>query len=416
MSRWAIPNCWPVHDAVGTEVAGGAAMPLALIISPVRSWPLDQGNRARVRAMGAMLKARGYTVHFLLSELEGGPSEDERRAMDHQWDLLRCVPYRHQRHQAHAEAWGADDWYDPALDAEIRALSRVWSYDLCLVNYAWYSRAFEALHPDVVRVIDTHDAFGDRHKRLYEAGTTPVWYFTRPENEAQCLDRADVVISIQEEEQAWFESLTHSEVTTIGHVTPAGFLPPRDRQGARLRAGYLASGNPSNQASIAALIRHWAQDPWLSAQVELHVAGPICREIRGSYPFLVKRGFVPDVTGFYESVDFAVNPNIGGSGLKIKSVESLSFGRPLFATESGMLGICPVDPPFVMADVAGMAAQMSAHLQAAPDLDQATRWAREIYLAYRHKHLASFDALLAGVQRRRAQFLAHHGRTGDFRQ
>lgn len=390
-------------------------MPLALIVSPVRSWPLDQGNRARIMAMGAMLKARGYAVHFLLSELEGGPSAEERAVMQQQWDLLRCVPYRHQRQQRHAEAWGPDDWYDPALDAEIRDLSRVWSYDLCLVNYAWYSRAFEALPSDVVRVIDTHDAFGDRHKRLYEAGTTPVWYFTRPEGEALCLDRADVVIAIQEEEQAWFESLTARAVTTIGHVTPAAFLPARTRREGKLRAGYLASGNPSNQASIAALIRHWAVDPFLSAQVELHVAGPICREIRGSYPFVIKHGFVPDVTGFYEGVDFSVNPNIGGSGLKIKSVEALSYGRPLFATASGMLGISGVAAPYVMPDVASMTQEMSQALAAAPDLQAATAWARNTYLDYRRKHVGSFDALLDRVCRQRAGYRADRSRTGALR-
>lgn len=378
-------------------------MPLALIVSPIRSYPVDQGNRARILAMGNMLRERGYTVHFLLSELEGGPNSEELAAMNQQWDLLRLVPYRHHRQQKYAEAWGGDDWYDPAIGVAIADLCKTWDYDLCLVNYAWYSKCFEALPVDVVRVIDTHDAFGDRHKRLYAAGTTPVWYFTRPEDEAHCLDRADFVIAIQDEEQAWFENLTRQPVTTIGHVTTATFLPPRDRWGMKLRAGYLASGNPSNQISIAALIRCWSEDPFLAQNVELHVAGPICREIaQESHPFLIKHGFVALIDAFYASVDFSVNPNIGGSGLKIKSVEALNYGRPLFATREGMLGICDVRYPYVCPDVASMTMQMSRVLQADPDLVTATHWAREICLVYRRRHIDSFDKLLADATALRA--------------
>lgn len=375
-------------------------MPLALIVSPVRSWPLDQGNRVRIRALGRMLQERGYGVHFLLSELEGGVDAATRAEMARQWDLVRTVPYRHQRHRTHAEAWGADDWYDPALDGAIRDLGAVWDYDLCLVNYAWYSRAFEALRPEVVRVLDTHDAFGDRHKRLHAAGTTPAWYFTRAADEALQLGRADHVIAIQDEEEAWFRGLTDREVTTVGHVIPPAFLPPRPRHGAlrgdRLRAGYMASGNPSNRDSIRALIRAWAAVPFLRDRVELHLAGPICRALdEATPPFVVRHGFVPDPAGFYRSVDIAVNPNIGGSGLKIKSVEALGYGLPLFATAEGMLGICGAHAPHVADSVPGMAQAMAADLAARPDLAAARTWARATFLGYRSGQIAAFEALLA---------------------
>ena len=369
-------------------------MAFALIVSPVRSWPLDQGNRARVLTMGRMLKERGYTVHFLLSGLEGGPNTEEWRVMRDQWDLVEFVPYEYERQQRYGDAWGGDDWYDPALDGAIRRLSRTWSYDLCLLNYAWYSKAFDSLPPEVVRIIDTHDAFGDRHKRLYEAGTTPVWYFTRPEDEGRCLDRADYVISIQEEEQAWFESLTAKPVRTVGHVTRPDFLAPR-QPGGKLRAGYMASGNPSNQDSIRALLRCWAQSPFLSSQVELHVAGPICKTLANmTQPYLIKHGFVPDPMGFYQSMDIAVNPNIGGSGLKIKSVEALSYGLPLYATAEGMLGICEAEMPYVARSVTEMATAMSDNLAAHPDLEAARMWSRNTYLTYRRKQIDAFATLL----------------------
>lgn len=373
-------------------------MPLSLIVSPVRSWPLDQGNRTRILTLGSMLKERGHTVHFLLSCLEGNPSGVELAVMESQWDLVHSVPYLHSRQQSYADAWGADDWYDPAVDAAISDLTRIWSYDLCLVNYSWYSKAFEALPDNVVRVVDTHDAFGDRHKRLYAAGTTPVWYYTRPDDEGLCLDRADIVLAIQEEEQAWFQSLSDQPVQTVGHVLPPVFLPPRERTEGKLRAGYLASANPSNQQSIISLLRHWFAHPVLAEHVELHIAGPICNVLSQVPSFVVKRGYVENVQDFYASVDFSVNPNIGGSGLKIKSVEALSYGRPIFATAEGMLGICAPVRPYVSPSVPTMVEDIVLALKSDPQLEAARAWARKLFMDYRRRHIGAFEDVLATAQ------------------
>ena len=50
-------------------------------------------------------------------------------------------------------------------------------------------------------------------------------------------------------------------------------------------------------------------------------------------------GFVDDPKDFYQNMDIILNPNIGGSGLKIKSIEALAFGKPLIATHDAMIGI-----------------------------------------------------------------------------
>lgn len=349
-----------------------------------------------------MLKQRGYTVHFLLSELEGGTSDEERAAMSMQWDMVHIVPYADTRLQSHADAWGGDDWYDLAVDEAAIGLSRTWRYDVCLVNYAWYSRVLDVLPPEVVRVIDTHAAFGDRRKRPSAFGASPPWYFTRAEDEGQCLDRADIVMAIEEGDQAWFESITKRQVRTVGHFVPGAFLPPRARRGTKLRGGYLASGDLSNQISIATLIRHWAADPYLSRNAELHVAGAISREIRSSHPFLVKHGLVDTAQDFYALADFSVNPAMGGSGLRIETVEALSYGRPLFATAEGMLGMSGISPPYVTANVEQMTKEMSQTVAADPELKDGTRWARETFLAYRDRHLASFNGVAEEVKRVRA--------------
>lgn len=376
-------------------------MPLALVISPIRTWPLDQGNRIRVLTMGRMLRERGYGVHFLLSELEGTPNPSELAEMSRQWDLVKLSRYDHARRSSYADAWGGDDWYPLCLDGDIVELTRTWSYDLCFVNYAWYSKAFGVLPKNVTRIIDTHDAFGDRHKRLYAAGTSPEWYYTRPEDEGRCLDRADIVISIQDEEKRWFEALTDKPILTVGHVVPPLFLPPSISNDGPIRIGYMGSANPSNRSSIRQLLEAWEDNNDLMNTAELHLAGPICSTIpRDTKVRTVRHGFVPDPSVFFDRIDIAINPNIGGSGLKIKSVEALAYGRPTFATREAMIGLHDVAPPYVVEDITALVQAISTEIQTDPKLEAARAWARRLFLSYRKKQIAAFEALIVQAMER----------------
>jgi hypothetical protein len=42
---------------------------------------------------------------------------------------------------------------------------------------------------------------------------------------------------------------------------------------------------------------------------------------------------------FYANIDVSVNPDCGGTGIKVKSVEALSYGRPLLCSPAGSKGL-----------------------------------------------------------------------------
>ena len=42
-----------------------------LIVSPIPSHPQEQGNSARIFALGKLLQSAGFIVHFLYYTLEG---------------------------------------------------------------------------------------------------------------------------------------------------------------------------------------------------------------------------------------------------------------------------------------------------------------------------------------------------------
>jgi polysaccharide biosynthesis protein PslH len=247
--------------------------------------------------------------------------------------------------------WGLDDWCPPFLADVVSRLHRLGRHDAVLVHYVWMSRVLEGIGAGALRVLDTHDLFGDRHLAAREQGIDPSWFFTTREEEARGLARADLVLAIQEAEAAALRERSAAPVLTLGHMPPLRFLaadgsapPPR------ATFGYLGSANPWNVASVRALDAALAEAPdlpWL-------LAGQIARrDLRlRSRPVLL--GPVRDAGDFYRAVECVLNPMAGGTGLKIKTVEALAAGLPVLGTRDAFAGLPAEHPGHRAADVASL--------------------------------------------------------------
>jgi glycosyltransferase involved in cell wall biosynthesis len=58
-----------------------------------------------------------------------------------------------------------------------------------------------------------------------------------------------------------------------------------------------------------------------------------------------------DVIDAYLRMDVVVNPMIGGTGLKIKTVEGLAYGRPVLSTKAGASGLSIEHPDLLHEDI-----------------------------------------------------------------
>ncbi len=328
-----------------------------LIISPIPSHPQNQGNSARIYRLGRMLQLAGHPIHFVYFGLEG-LTPQQANSKHECWDRFYYVqPQGPAPARSLGDYYHVDDWYDERVSILVEELCSQWDYSICLVNYVWCSRVLEVVPEGVLKVIDTHDVFGDRHLVARAAGLEPVWFYTSKELEAWALRRADVVIAIQDEEEAYFRELVpECRVITVGYVIPEQPLPQRSRKsGEKLRVGYLGSGNPFNLASLRQFQEAIMQYPQLLQRYEFHLAGTICRAFSNINQLFRLWEVVDNVADFYREMDILINPMVGGTGLKIKSVEVLAYGRPLLATQDAMVGICANDTPGVVATPLDMA-------------------------------------------------------------
>ena len=315
-------------------------LPLSvLVFTPTPTHPPIQGNRQRIFDMCRAMQSAGAELSLLYYATEG-LSVREILNMRDAWAAVEVVFPRGFKPRHRLVRYPAiDDWFDDTIGDAAARMSAKKAFDACVVNYAWYSKLFRWLPPEVVRVIDTHDVFGGRAQNFEEIDRAPEWFHTSVQEESRGLDRADFVIAIQDAEAEILRARTRSQVRTVGFLSTPRFLPADAPHGGRLKVGYVGSGNPFNVATMLSFARAMRADPGASSRFEVHVAGPICAALAISQHPFKAHGIVDSVESFYRSVDVVVNPMLGGTGLKIKSLEALSFGMPLVATRDAMIGI-----------------------------------------------------------------------------
>ena len=287
------------------------------------------------------LQKAGAQIHYVYGGLESFTEEQElemRAAWDHVYILPRLRAS--ERRQSFKTHHGIDDWYAETLDEVVQKILKTWRIHYCIANYVWFSRWLSHVPAGIPKLVDTHDIFADRHARLRSDGIAASWYSTTPEEESIGLNRADTIIAIQDTEAEELKSRTQANVVTLGHFIEPDFSPVQDLQPHdKCVVGYMASDNPINQQSMKALAESLAKRPELSERFEFVLAGAICSSPAAQSGQFKQLGFVKNLADFYKGVGIVLNPNIGGTGLKIKSIEAMAHGKALIATSDAMIGI-----------------------------------------------------------------------------
>jgi glycosyltransferase involved in cell wall biosynthesis len=403
-----------------------------LVVSPTPSHPANAGNRARILNLLQALRAMGHDIHLLHVEIEPG----DANAMQSHWGAgYSALTYQKpDRPETGAQRWlrrlrqlldrdrrwlnRIDDWYPESLDAQVDALHARHRFDAVLVEYVFLSRVLERFGPGTLKLIDTHDRLAFRHRIYLANGVTPAWFSTTEAEEGRGLDRADVVIAIQDGERRYFETVSRRPTITVGHL--ADVLPPDPGHARRSdRLLFVGSGNAANVAGIRFMLDQVL--PALQTQrpgLRLQLAGRIGESFADD-PRCDKLGQVDDLRAVYADAGAVVNPVLQGTGLNIKSIEALAHGAPMVTTEAGSRGLeAGIDRAFLLGrDAQGL---RTAILRVLDDRALAASLsAAALDLAHDHNRasLAELRSVLDGFSARRSAGPAHgvalHGERPD---
>ncbi|MEM6392374.1 MAG: glycosyltransferase [Planctomycetota bacterium] len=336
-----------------------------LVYSIVPTHPLSQGNHVRIFRMCEAMRQLGHRVHLLYVPT-GRTAPADMGAMERYWgDRLHVLelpkpsngvgrrwrrlragvlrrwhnPGQYLRRVEHKLNW-LDEWYLRPIGDEVCRLQDELGCDTVLCEYVFMSKGLTGLPAGVRRVIDTHDAFGLRAAHIQAAGLVEGMWFSLPQaHEARGLARADAVIAIEAGEAEYFRSLGVSSVHTVGHLIDVGAGQPGAGNGSVL---FVGSANYLNAGGVRWLAEEVVPrvDAMSDEPVRFELAGGICGEAEASgYSRLVLHGRVEDLSPLYRDASVVINPVRAGTGLAIKSVEALGWGRPLLTTQSGARGL-----------------------------------------------------------------------------
>ncbi|MDR2883513.1 MAG: glycosyltransferase family 4 protein, partial [Deferribacteraceae bacterium] len=245
-----------------------------------------------------------------------------------------------------------DDWMDENLLSFTKILHWIYKFELCMCQYVFTSKIFSMFDENTLKILSTLDIFSNRNSRLQPVGIAPYYFSCSVEEEKRAFERADKIIAIQREDAKFFKANTDKPVHTIPYLTKKKYLAQKNING-KLSVGYLAS---TNEPNIHAIERFISCIKGVDT-VHLHIAGSISDSIKQRQDNVSVIGSVVDIEKFYTEHDLYINPDEFDSGLKIKTVEALAYGRPIICTAASSSGI-DVSAPYHLAKDAAQCADL----------------------------------------------------------
>jgi len=229
------------------------------------------------------------------------------------------------------------------------------------------------LRQEIVLAVDTHDVMHSRCFQFMQMGHDH-WIYLDEDQERDALQAFDLIIAIQDDERAEFQRiLPAANIVVAKHAVRCPAQKPV-KPASQVRVGYFGSSNASNESAI----KSFAADIWprvlkaTNGAAELLVAGKVCdRILQLKIPNCTLIGIIDNVPDFYDQVEIVVNPVNFGTGLKIKNLEALAFGKCLVTTTAGLTGMPNgVENAYFVADSNEQFAKVLVELVSREDLRQ----------------------------------------------
>jgi glycosyltransferase involved in cell wall biosynthesis len=210
-----------------------------------------------------------------------------------------------------------------------------------ITEYALLSKCLELVPRPILRVIDTVEVFFRNRERFHVDGLTAP-FVCSPESEQHGLSRADLLLAVQKNDARILKDLfPQKHIITVPHTYADG--QPRTASGLRVGAVlYVGSSNSFNVHGLQQFLKE-AWQPILKRVpgATLRVVGSVPLPLGVDVLRVVCVGRVSDeeLAREYQTAHVVINPQLAGTGLKIKCVEALSAGCPLVVHEAGADGL-----------------------------------------------------------------------------
>lgn len=230
----------------------------------------------------------------------------------------------------------------------VTRLARKYQPKAVIAEYIFLAPAFQHLPEGTLKIIDTIDVFSQKPEQVLAYGIDDPQACTRDE-ERDYLLMADVIVAIQSREAKLLRQLVpEREVILAGIDFELDEIFSNDANNYTLAV--VGADNIQNVHGLTGFLRNcWPQIKAACPEVTLHVVGKIGEKCLVEDRAIKYTRWVDDLSDVYASANVIINPVIAGTGLKVKSAETIAHGRPLVSWPNGVDGIDYIGkPPYVV--------------------------------------------------------------------
>lgn len=192
-------------------------------------------------------------------------------------------------------------------------------FDAVIVNYIWMTPLLK--HISIKnKILFTHDSFTNKRERIKQE-----LYSLTPKQETCGLNRADTLLSIQETESVLFRFLVPDKPVYTVYM-PIDFHKQTVEHYHIIL--FFSGDSELNQNGLKYFLdKVFDSVVSKNPSVKLLIGGGICKSLKINNSHVELLGFVDNVDAFYSLGNIVINPVYQGTGLKIKTMEAISYGK-----------------------------------------------------------------------------------------
>lgn len=317
-----------------------------LITTDVPVCPIDSGNNKAICECIKILENLGCEVMLLLLTNH----HTNKNAVKKTKELYKehCVVYRASffdeikysivykiRLFFFKSNFCIDDFVQVGMRHFVRHFTNQHKFDCVIVNYVYYSKLLECCNVKI-KAIFTHDVFSFRQIR-----TNRKTYSLSPNEEAKGLARCDYILAVQENEAIFFNYLSPKNKTLCVYM-PTDFKKVEICNDNNVVL-FFSGDNPYNVEGIKWFIEKvFPLVLEKNKKARLLLGGSICDKVGTflkSCASVEMLGFFDNPESFYKRGNICINPVFNGTGLKIKTIEAIAFGKSIVVHPHSAEGI-----------------------------------------------------------------------------
>lgn len=330
-----------------------------LFVTQTAFHPAYQGDSARVAALVAYFRRAGWYV-FVFHLHDRSQVNADYNAMAGLCDGLR-VYYPTDADLAARTSGRLDHWCPAPFASAVAETCMRLKIHALVVQFVFLTLCFDRLAPALptIKILDADNVFTDRAALYRSAKIEYKWFSTDADQERLALRRADLILSIQEDEIIRIRQMAgETPVMLVPHVHDALYLPSPEN----CNILFVGARNSENVAGLRKFVRSALPEIVASyPQARLLVAGSVGETLE-SNPAVDSLGVVQDLVSVYERSSIVINTTECGTGLKIKTVDALCHSRCLVSTPTGVAGLERHPEVFFVAESCAAFAQTIAGL------------------------------------------------------